>query len=252
MKKIIIAGLLLTGLNFLAGCSATKETTEMKTTDTKTSHQQAKHFSKVVKTRVSTNYLLYLPQDYGKDDKKWPLVLFLHGAGERGADINMVKRHGPPKLVEQGKEFPFILISPQCPEDQMWSIPTLDALVNEIQDKYDVDPARVYVTGLSMGGYATWKMAENFPDRFAAIAPICGWGNVSTVCNLKRLPIWTFHGKKDRAVPFEKTEELVSALKKCGGNIQFTVYPDAGHDSWTESYNNPKLYEWMLKQTNNH
>ncbi|MCU7495469.1 MAG: prolyl oligopeptidase family serine peptidase [Ignavibacteria bacterium] len=218
----------------------------------KASHQQIKHFTKVVKTRVSTDYLLYLPQDYGKDDKKWPLVLFLHGAGERGSDINIVKRHGPPKLVEQGKEFPFILVSPQCPEDQMWSIATLDALIIEIQDKYEVDPARLYVTGLSMGGYATWKMAETFPDRFAAIAPICGWGNVSTVCNLKSLPIWTFHGKKDRSVPFSKTEELVDALKKCGGNVQFTVYPDAGHDSWTETYNNPKLYEWMLKQTNNH
>lgn len=247
MKKIIIAGLFLAGINFLLGCSAAKETNDMKT-----SRQQIKHLSKVVKTKVATDYLLYLPQDYGKDGKKWPLVLFLHGAGERGSDINIVKRHGPPKLVEQGKDFPFILVSPQCPEDQMWSISMLDSLINEIQGKYEVDPARLYVTGLSMGGYATWKMAETYPGRFAAIAPICGWGNVSTVCNLKNLPIWTFHGKKDRAVPFEKTEELVDALKKCGGNVQFTVYPDAGHDSWTESYNNPKLYEWMLKQTNNH
>ncbi|HEX2960713.1 MAG TPA: prolyl oligopeptidase family serine peptidase [Ignavibacteriales bacterium] len=247
MKKLIIAGLFLAGMNFFTGCSATKETTDMKT-----SRQQIKHLSKLVKTRVSTDYLLYLPQDYGKDEKKWPLVLFLHGAGERGSDINIVKRHGPPKLVEQGKDFPFILVSPQCPEDQMWSIGTLDSLINEIQDKYEIDPARLYVTGLSMGGYATWKMAETYPDRFAAIAPICGWGNVSTVCSLKHLPIWTFHGKKDRSVPFDKTEELVNALKKCGGNVQFTVYPDAGHDSWTETYNNPKLYEWMLKQTNNH
>ncbi|MGE5350845.1 MAG: prolyl oligopeptidase family serine peptidase [Acidobacteriota bacterium] len=246
MKKIIVAGLFLAGMNFFTGCSATKETTDMKT-----SRQQIKHLSKVVKTRVTTDYLLYLPQDYGKDDKKWPLVLFLHGAGERGDDVNIVKRHGPPKLVEQGKDFPFILVSPQCPEDQVWSINMLDALINEIQEKYEVDPSRLYVTGLSMGGYATWKIAETFPQRFAAIVPICGWGNVSTVCNLKDLPIWTFHGKKDRSVPFDKSAELVDALKKCGGNVQFTVYPDAGHDSWTETYNNPKLYEWMLKQTNN-
>lgn len=213
--------------------------------------QLSKHFSKVVKTRVNIDYLLYLPEEYGNDEKKWPLVLFLHGSGERGSDVNMVKRHGPPKLVERGKSFPFILVSPQCPDDQVWSIEGLDALLNDLEAKYDVDQSRVYVTGLSMGGYATWKMAEAFPDRFAAIAPICGWSNVETVCSLKELPIWVFHGKKDRAVPFERSVELVDSLKKCGGNVQFTVYPDAGHDSWTETYNNPQLYEWMLKQSRN-
>lgn len=197
-------------------------------------------------------YLLYLPDGYSKSDKTWPLVLFLHGAGERGSDLNYVKRHGPPKLIEQGKSFPFVLVSPQCPEDSIWYTDVLGAMLDEIEENYHIDKDREYVTGLSMGGFGTWKMAEEYPNRFAAIAPICGWSSLDTVCNLKHIPIWVFHGKKDKVVPFDRSEVLVNALKKCGGNVQFTVYPNAAHDSWTETYNNPELYDWMLKQSLNH
>ncbi|MGE5683266.1 MAG: prolyl oligopeptidase family serine peptidase [Bacillota bacterium] len=213
--------------------------------------QQAKHFVTEIKARLSLDYLLYTPNDYSSDGKKWPLVLFLHGAGERGANLNYVKRHGPPKLVEQGKSFPFILVSPQCPDDSIWYPDILGGLLDQIEKDYNIDTDREYVTGLSMGGYGTWKMAETYPKRFAAIAPVCGWSSVDTVCTLKHLPIWVFHGKKDKVVPFDRSDVLVKTLKKCGGNVQFTVYPDAAHDSWTETYDNPKLYEWMLNQSLN-
>jgi predicted peptidase len=191
---------------------------------------------------------VYLPEGYGAGQQQWPLVLFLHGMGERGTVLDTVKKHGPPKLVDQGKKFPFILISPQCPPDEMWSVPVLDALLNEVEARYRVDPTRVYVTGLSMGGNGTWRLAIAQPHRFAAIAPICGWADTNAVCALKNLPIWTFHGKKDLVVPFERTEKLVAKLKQCGGNVRFTAYPEAGHDSWTETYENPELYEWLLAQ----
>ncbi|MDP4173794.1 MAG: prolyl oligopeptidase family serine peptidase [Bacteroidota bacterium] len=213
------------------------------------SRQLPKHFTTEIKTQITLDYLLYLPEGYSKTGKKWPLVLFLHGAGERGSDLSYVKRHGPPKLVEQGKSFPFILVSPQCPDDSVWYTNILGSLLDEIEKKYNVDKEREYVTGLSMGGNGTWKMAERYPNRFAAIAPVCGWSNLETVCKLKHIPIWVFHGKKDRIVPFEKSEVLVKALKKCGGNIQFTVYPNAAHDSWTETYNNQEFYDWMLKNS---
>ena len=209
--------------------------------------QQAAEFSTRITKQVTTQYLVYLPREHGRRRQKWPLVLFLHGMGERGTNVELVKRHGPPKRVEEGEQFPFILVSPQCPEDEYWSAEVLEALLNEIERRYDIDRTRVYVTGLSMGGYGTWKLAIRCPDRFAAVAPICGWGDASTVCALKEVPVWTFHGKMDKVVPIEKSEALVNALKQCGGNVRFTVYPEAGHDSWTETYENPALYGWLLE-----
>ena len=208
--------------------------------------QQAAKFSTRITKQVTTQYLTYLPQEYGQRQQQWPLVLFLHGVGERGTNIELVKRHGPPKLVEQGKQFPFVLVSPQCPEDEYWSAEVLEALLDEIEGRYNTDRTRVYVTGLSMGGYGTWKLAMRCPHRFAAVAPICGWGDTSAASVLKDVPVWTFHGKMDKVVPIAKSEGLVHALQSCGGNVRFTVYPEAGHDSWTRTYDNPALYEWLL------
>src|SRR3954469_24984435 len=138
--------------------------------------QTARVFEKQVPVRL--NYLLFLPEGYSNDsDKKWPLMLFLHGAGERGSDVNKVKVHGPPRIVEKRKDFPFIVVSPQCPADSWWRTFELNALLDEIQSQYKVDPDRVYLTGLSMGGFGTWELATQYPQRFAAIAPICGGGN---------------------------------------------------------------------------
>ena len=122
------------------------------------------------------------------------------------------------------------------------------ALVDDVLARHKAaDPDRVYLTGLSMGGFGTWETATEYPERFAAIAPICGGGRPYTAARLKKLPTWVFHGEKDPVVPIKRSEEMVDALKKAGGDVKFTRYPEAGHDSWTETYNNPELYEWFLK-----
>jgi predicted peptidase len=202
-------------------------------------------FEKVIK--MNLKYLIYLPKEYDKKES-WPLMLFLHGAGERGDNLEAVKVHGPPKLIEAGKEFPFIVVSPQCPKDKSWNPEELKALLDEIVKKYKVDKDRIYITGLSMGGYGTWALAAEQPMRFAALVPICGGGDPEKTKLYADVPIWVFHGEKDSVVPFSNSEKMVDALKKHGGEPKFTAYPDADHDSWTETYNNPELYEWLLKQ----
>lgn len=211
--------------------------------------QQQKHFEKEITVKVKLNYLLYLPPEYGKSDKAWPLLLFLHGAGESGEDLEMVKKHGPPKIVES-KDLPFIVVSPQSPTfPRGWNPEALSALLDEIESKYKVDKDRIYLTGLSMGGFGSWSLAAAHPERFAAVVPICGGGDPAMAKKIKDLPIWVFHGGKDRVVPLKRSEDMVNALKEAGAKkVKFTVYPDAGHDSWTETYNNPELYEWLLKQ----
>lgn len=212
--------------------------------------------TRIVKS-VHLNYLLFLPRDYGENpQKRWPWILFLHGAGERGDDLELVKLHGIPKVVEQQEDFPFIAVSPQCPVDSWWSshIEELDALLNEVAASYAVDADRLYLTGLSMGGYGTWHLAATYPQRFAALTPICGggpWfvGFPEKVSVLKDVPIWVFHGAQDDVVPLEESERMVDALRACGSSVRFTVYPDAAHDSWTETYDNPELYEWFLQHT---
>lgn len=197
--------------------------------------------------KVEMNYLLALPKDYDKQDS-WPLVLFLHGAGERGDDLELVKKHGPPKLIGEGKDFQFIVVSPQCPKDVWWEPIELTALLDQVIKSHKVDEDRIYVTGLSMGGFGTWRLAAFTPDRFAAIAPICGGGEPYWARRFSHLPTWAFHGAKDKGVPLERSQEMVDAMKEKGGAPKLTVYPEAGHDSWTETYNNPAFYEWLLAQ----
>lgn len=207
--------------------------------------EQARVFEKQITVRLQ--YLLHLPAGYEKDPaKKWPLMLFLHGAGERGDDLKRVKIHGPIKYIQKGGDFPFILVSPQCPAGQWWEPAPLLALLDDIQAKYRVDPDRVYVTGLSMGGYGTWDLAIRNPGRFAAIAPICGGGRPFLARQLKDLPVWVFHGDSDPVVPVERSDEMVEALKRAGGNVRYTRYPGVNHDSWTATYANPELYAWFL------
>lgn len=212
--------------------------------------QTSQTFEGEVVKKVKLGYLLYLPPEYETDTaKKWPLVLFLHGAGERGSDIEQVKKHGPPKLAGQTRDFPFILVSPQCPPDTWWDVDGLKALLDETVAKHRVDKERIYCTGLSMGGFGTWSFAIKHPDLFAAIAPICGGGEPLNAKRITHVPAWVFHGAKDDVVPLERSNEMVDALKKAGGTVEFTVYPEAGHDSWTETYDNSKLYDWILSHT---
>ena len=195
------------------------------------------------------HYLLFLPSTYAVHPQRWPLMLFLHGAGERGDDLQLVKRHGVAKIVEEQPAFPLLVVSPQCPPTEAWAPEPLLALLDDIEQHYDMDPERLYVTGLSMGGFGTWAVAIAAPNRFAAIAPICGGGDPSRVGVLRHLPVWAFHGARDPLVPLQRTVEMVEALRQCGGNVRFTVYPEAGHDAWTATYANPELYAWFLAHT---
>jgi predicted peptidase len=225
-----------------------------------TTRQQAKTFRRRLTLEARLDYLLFLPQGYAQRSAapRWPAILFLHGSGERGANVRKVAAHGPPRIVKADPGFPFIVISPQCAARELWSEPVLLALVDEVTRKYRVDPARLYLTGLSMGGYATWQLGVSHPEKFAAIAPVCGGGdNLGILLAeprraklLKRLPIWAFHGAKDRLVKLGESERMVDAFRQIGNQPRLTVYPDAEHDSWTETYANPALYDWFLKHRN--
>jgi len=217
--------------------------------------QTAQVLDQQVTKTVKANYLLFLPKGYdAKSTQRWPLILFLHGIGERGSDPWKVKVHGPPKICEKMTNFPFLVVSPQCPNGEWWSNEVLETLLDEVIRKHKVDTQRVYLTGLSMGGFGAFALALHAPERFAAVAPICGGGNpfpphgfdARRKAALKSLPFWVFHGDQDEAVPIEESEHMVKALKKFGCEVEFTVYPGVGHDSWTRTYANRKLYEWFL------
>ena len=218
---------------------------------------QERTLKRCVIRQVSLRYLLSLPVGYERArTRRWPLILFLHGAGERGNDLAKVKLHGIPRVVEQRRvpelaDFPFIAVSPQCPTESWWTRETLalEALLDAIEEEFRVDPDRIYVTGLSMGGFGTFALAAAQPHRFAAIAPVCGGGSRIDARRIAHLPTWVFHGAKDETVPLGCSSEMVEAIARFGGTPRFTVYPDAKHDSWTETYDNPELYRWLLSHT---
>ncbi|MCK5175736.1 MAG: prolyl oligopeptidase family serine peptidase [Planctomycetes bacterium] len=253
MKAIVLI-LLAAVVVVLAGCQIAAASPNASKPDNPKSKtgQQAQSFKKTITKTIASKYLHFLPEAYGKSDKegdeKWPLMMFLHGAGERGNNLELLKKLGPPKIVETDKDFPFIVVSPQCPKESWWPAEEelLINLLDSIIEKYDVDPDRVYLTGLSMGGYGTWHLGCAYPDRFAAIVPICGGGSKILACKLKYVPVWAFHGAKDSTVPLRESQDMVDRLKKCGGDVKLTIYPEAGHDSWTETYDNPQLYKWLL------
>lgn len=213
--------------------------------------QQKVTFDKQHTTHIKLNYLLHLPENYDSQDS-WPLILFLHGRGERGDDLDLVKLHGLPRLIEAGQQFPFIIVSPQCPLPTSWWLhqtEALNALLDDVIARYKVDTKRVYLTGLSMGGAGAWFLAGRYPERFAAVAPICGAGMRWLADPLASLPIWVFHGDADSIVPIARSEEMVDALQQFGGNPRFTVYPGVDHNSWDLTYANPELYTWFLSHS---
>jgi pimeloyl-ACP methyl ester carboxylesterase len=193
------------------------------------------------------NYLLYIPDGYGKDTTvKWPLILFLHGGAERGNNLEKVKANGPPKLISKGKKFPFIIVSPQVPSGELWDPDLLVWMLKDIITKYKVDEERIYLTGLSIGGHGTWQTSEKYPELFAAIAPVSGWGDPLQAWKIRHTPVWIFHGAKDPVVPVIASVVMADSLKRYN-NVQLTVYPNAVHDCWTETYNNDNLYKWFLE-----
>ena len=198
--------------------------------------------------RKPLHYLQYLPTPKEPSIQQYPLLLFLHGGGEGGDDIEKVKKHGPPKLIAEGKSFPFIVISPQNPsETQFWDDQQLIRLLDELERDLPVDRSRIYLTGLSRGAYGAWRLAIQNPNRFAAMIPICGGGPAPYAKRIKHLPVWVFHGQKDPVIPVEESQRMVDALKSADGNVKFTIYPEAKHDTWTETYENPAIYEWLLQ-----
>ncbi len=206
--------------------------------------------------RGRLRYLLHTPRGYrASGRRRWPLVVFLHGAGERGDDLAAVKRHGIPRVVEERRDLPFVALSPQCPARSYWRLhmPALEGLVEAIVAERPVDPDRVILTGMSMGGYGTWGLAARCPDRFAALVPVCGGGLVSQgfperASELRHVPVWAFHGARDRVVPPDQSRRMVDALNAAGGSARLTVYPELGHDCWTRAYGEPELYRWMMAQ----
>ncbi|WP_202182940.1 prolyl oligopeptidase family serine peptidase [Chitinophaga solisilvae] len=191
-----------------------------------------------------TDYLLYIPDGYNERQEKWPLVIFLHGTGEMGTDVNKVKVTGLPKAVK-GK--PFVMVAPQC-RRIWWNAAALEAFYKFVVARYHIDPKRIYLTGLSMGGIQSWAWAEANPEHFAAVIPIAGRGDTKQVDKIKTMPVWAFHAANDPTVSVAGSRDMVNALKAIGGNVKYTEYPDGGHDSWTRAYATEELYTWMLQQ----
>ncbi len=204
---------------------------------------------------TSSPYVVFVPHDYN-GQKEYPVILFLHGAGETKTD----KKGGKmpvevgigPAIKKREKDFPFIVVFPRA-EGFGWGAETKNAqralaILDEVMKEFKVDPKRQYLTGLSMGGMGTWSIAVAYPDRFAAIVPICGRGDPKAAAKIKDLPCWAFHGDADTAVKVEGSRDMIEAIKKAGGNPKYTEYPKVGHNSWDRAYGTDELYTWLLEQ----
>ncbi len=201
---------------------------------------------------TSVPYLLFLPKDYQAGEKSYPVIFFLHGRGESHGPLSLVTKWGPPKFAARGDDLPYIIVSPQCPSKDRWSSDKQQGLLVKLLDSvvknYAVDENRIFLTGLSMGGYGSWALVANNPDRFAAVAPICGKGDPANAKKLVDIPIWAFHGDNDRAVPFAGSVEMVEAIRAAGGKkVRFTSMENIGHNSWSAAYATPELYSWFEK-----
>lgn len=208
---------------------------------------------KVTDSRIK--YLLHIPEGYKtQNGKKWPLIIFLHGLGERGNNLQLISRVGLPKKLKLMPQFPFFVVSPQCSLRTYWDREKQAVMVKEIIDSvisnYAIDDSCVYLTGYSMGGYGTWFITALFPDLFAAIAPICGGANPDIADKIAHVPTWVFHGVLDTVVSIKKSYSMVDALKKAGNrSIHYTFYPDLEHNCWDKTYSNMELYQWFLRHT---
>ena len=215
----------------------------------------------------SLQYRILSPANYDAN-QKYPVVLFLHGAGERGDDNLAQLKHGMSEFAkeETRKKFPAFVIAPQCPKNRKWvevdwsaaehSSPENPSeplgltlkLLDQMQKDFSIDANRIYVTGLSMGGYGTWDALERRPEFFAAGIPICGGGDLAGAKVMKDVPIWCFHGDNDGAVPVKRSRDMIAAIKAAGGDPKYTEYPGVGHDSWTATYKNPEVIAWLFAQ----
>ncbi|WP_425236679.1 dienelactone hydrolase family protein [Ulvibacterium sp.] len=205
-------------------------------------------------TKEKLSYYLYYPEGYESNpNKEFPLLLFLHGGGESGDSLQTLKKNGPPKLIVEGKQFPFLILAPQNPHKRKWwNVRAVNQLLDSIVLNNRVDKNRIYLTGLSRGGGAVWEMAVQYPEKFAAMAVVCGMTPVPYASWIdKKMPIWVFHGEEDKSIPISESEDMVNALKKMGHDIRFTRYPGVGHNSWIQAYSTEELYEWFIEQDRN-
>jgi predicted peptidase len=201
---------------------------------------------------TESKYVVFVPDDY-KGDKEYPVILFLHGAGETLGGKAKPEQVGiGPAIKKRAKTFPFVVVIPQS-HKRTWRADSPDAkralaILDLVQKTYKTDPKRVYLTGLSMGGYGTWSLAAAHPERWAAIVPICGGGDPKQAEKIKDIPCWCFHGDADKAVPVQRSRDMIKALKAAGGNPRYDEYPGVGHNSWDRAYGTDELYSWLLEQ----
>jgi predicted peptidase len=256
MLKLLLLGAFIAALLLLvAGTSAAKDPLPL----------EKHHYADATGKKLP--YRLLKPIVVARE-MRYPLVIFLHGAGERGTDNEKQLVHGVPQFASQEnrEKFPCFLIAPQCPEGQRWVEVDWSAdrhtqpkepgeagrLVMELVDKaikdLPIDPKRVYITGLSMGGYGAFDLLARRPDLFAAAASVCGGADEKTADKIKHIPIWAFHGAKDTAVKPSRSRNMIAALEKAGGKPKYTEYPDVGHNSWDKAYRDPEFFKWLFAQ----
>jgi len=269
LEGALMAFGLVVSLSLLSSQAMSQESKE-KETDEKEKDELTRIYEPrefVGSNKIPLKYRLLKPLNY-RPGKKYPLVLFLHGAGERGDDNLITLKHGAKDfaVAKRREEFPCYVLVPQCPKDQKWSnvdwskessaqpeaasdsMLTTKELLDDMVENAGIDKHRIYITGLSMGGYGTWDAIARYEGFFAAAAPICGGGDPKLVSKFKKLPIWCFHGDEDKSVKVVRSREMVDALKAIGSPIKYTEYPGVGHDSWTATFANPDFYQWLFAQ----
>ncbi len=210
-----------------------------------------REFQKTIQKRVHYRYLLFLPANYGNEkEKRFPLILFLHGAGERRGGLEVLHDLGPMGYAVRTKDFPFIVAAPKCPEGRDWDPDALGALLDDLQARLRVDPKRIYLTGFSMGGAGTWELAMEQSSRFAAVAPVCGRAIPLLTGNLWRTPVHAFHGEEDDVVPVSNSREMIGILRGMGNEeATLTIFPGEKHEIWRRVYSDPGLYQWFLQHS---
>ena len=212
--------------------------------------QAAHRHTAALTLAVDLPYLLHVP-DGDAPAGGWPLVLFLHGSGERGDDADRLRLQGLPKRLDEGLAFPALVLSPQCPNGDVWPqhFPALLHLLDTVAARHGADPERVVATGLSLGGAGTVHLVAAHPERFAALAPICGpWTWYYANAEMARLPLWAFHGSADDVVSVVDSRRLVARVRELGGAPRYTEYPGVGHDAWTPAYADREVLDWLLAQ----
>lgn len=207
-------------------------------------HTKQRSLNRELRTAVSGNYFLQLPTDLIQEGSSFPLLIFLHGMAQQDYIFDLA---APPKMKKDGDDFPCAIATPVCNEVR-WSCDIVLALIEELSERYAIDRDRIYLTGISIGGMATWHTALRNPDLFAAIVPVCGAGDPWNAFRISDVPCWAFHGRKDSIVPVEVTESMLKAIIDSGGNPKVTIYEDGGHRIWDRVYQTEELWQWLFSQ----